>query len=80
MKKIEIDTFLKFQFVSNPSFSPDGKYIAFVVSNADRAENTYKANLYVYDMAEKKVRKMTSGAMSGQTTIPFSSRLQDAAR
>ena len=61
MKKIEIDTFLKFQFVSNPSFSPDGKYIAFVVSNADRAENTYKANLYVYDMAEKKVRKMTSG-------------------
>ena len=54
MKKIEIDTFLKFQFVSNPSFSPDGKYIAFVVSNADRAENTYKANLYVYDMAEKK--------------------------
>lgn len=40
MKKIEIDTFLKFQFVSNPSFSPDGKYIAFVVSNADRAENT----------------------------------------
>ena len=56
MKKIEIDTFLKFQFVSNPSFSPDGKYIAFVVSNADRAENTYKANLYVYDMAEKKVR------------------------
>lgn len=38
MKKIEIDTFLKFQFVSNPSFSPDGKYIAFVVSNADRAE------------------------------------------
>ena len=59
MKKIEIDTFLKFQFVSNPSFSPDGKYIAFVVSNADRAENTYKANLYVYDMAEKKVRKLS---------------------
>ena len=47
MKKIEIDTFLKFQFVSNPSFSPDGKYIAFVVSNADRAENTYTFTIWL---------------------------------
>ena len=61
MKKIEIDTFLKFQFVSNPSFSPDGSYIAFVVSTADRADNAYKANLYVYDMDAKKVLKLTGG-------------------
>ena len=27
MKKIEINTFLDFQFVSNPSFSPDGKLL-----------------------------------------------------
>ena len=24
-KKIEVDSFLQFQFVSNPTFSPDGK-------------------------------------------------------
>ena len=77
--------FSKFQFVSNPLLLTHGKYIAFVVSNADRAENTYKANLYVYDMAEKKVRKMTSGGDAKSyvwenATIPFSSRLQDAAR
>ena len=28
MKKIEIDTFLKFRFLSNPHFSPDGTKIA----------------------------------------------------
>ena len=61
MKRIEIDTFLKFQFVSNPSFSPDGKFIAFVVSTADKEDNNYKANLYVYSMEAKKVLKLTSG-------------------
>ena len=61
MKKIEIDTFLKFQFVSNPSFSPDGSYIAFVVSTADRAENAYKGNLFVYDMNARRVVRLTSG-------------------
>lgn len=61
MKKIEIDTFLSFQFVSNPTFSPDGAYIAFVVSTADKAENAYKANLYVYDLNAKKTLKLTNG-------------------
>ena len=61
MKKIEISTFLDFQYVSNPSFSPNGKYIAFVVSTADKADNAYKGNLYVYDMETKKVLKLTNG-------------------
>ena len=61
MKKIEVDTFLSFQFVSNPTFSPDGAYIAFVVSTADKVENAYKANLYIYDLNAKKIMKLTSG-------------------
>lgn len=61
MKKIEINTFLQFHFVSNPTFSPDGSRIAFVVSRADQAENTYKANLHVYDMESKQVRRLTTG-------------------
>ncbi len=35
MKRIEIDTFLKFQFLSSPQFSPDGTKIAFTVSVPD---------------------------------------------
>ena len=50
MKKIEINTFLEFQFVSNPTFSPDGKYIAFIVSTADKADNNYKGNIHVVDV------------------------------
>lgn len=61
MKKIEINTFLQFHFVSNPTFSPDGSRIAFVVSRADQAENTYKADLHVYDMESKQVRRLTTG-------------------
>lgn len=77
MKKIEISTFLEFQFVSNPSFSPDGKCIAFVVSTADKADNNYKANLYVYSMASKKVIKLTNGgdaksyAWTNENTLIF---------
>ena len=61
MKKIEIDTFLKFQFVSNPTFSPDHASVAFVVSAANREKNNYGGNLYVYDLKAEKVLKLTSG-------------------
>ena len=47
MKKIEIDTFLQFQFVSNPLFSPDGANAAFLVTVPDREQNTYHGDLYV---------------------------------
>lgn len=61
MKKIEIDTFLQFQFVSNPTFSPDGKSVAFLVSTANKAQNTYLCDLYVYDLETKQVRQLTNG-------------------
>lgn len=85
MKKIEIDSFLKFQFVSNPTFSPDGKSIAFTVFTADRAENTYKGNLYLYDMERGAVRQLTNGgdaktyAWTKENTLLFPAmRSQDA--
>lgn len=61
MKKIEIETFLQFRMVSNPTFSPDGRFIAFVVTAAGKADNAYKANLYLYDLDKKQVRQLTSG-------------------
>ena len=55
MKKIEIDTFLKFRFLSNPHFSPDGTKIAFTVSVPDRETNGYLSDLYLYDLGKKTV-------------------------
>ena len=34
-KQIQPDSFLQFKYVSSPSFSPDGKWIAFVVRRPD---------------------------------------------
>lgn len=77
MKKIEIETFLQFQMVSNPAFSPDGRFIAFVVTTADQADNTYKGNLYLYDLQKKLVRQLTNGGdaktytWTGDNTLIF---------
>lgn len=61
MKKIEIETFLQFQMVSNPTFSPNGRFIAFAVTTAGKAENTYKSNLFLYNLEKRQVRQLTSG-------------------
>ena len=49
MEPVRIDSFCQFRFVSNPGFSPDGRYIAFVVRQADLKSNSYPGNLYFYD-------------------------------
>ena len=61
MKTIGIDTFLDFQFVSDPSFSPDRRKIAFVVKQADKKANAYPGNLYLYDLATGQAQPLTSG-------------------
>ena len=60
MKPIFIRTFLEFQFVSAPAFSPDGEKIAFVVQKADLENNDYKGDLYLYDCTVKKTLRLTS--------------------
>ena len=60
MKKIEIDSFLDFQFVSNPKFSPDGSMAAFVVSQALKEENKYTYDLWIFETATKAIRRLTT--------------------
>ena len=61
MNKITVDSFLKFKFVSNPGFSPDGKYVAFVVNHACKASNGYKGNIHLLETETGKVRQLTNG-------------------
>lgn len=61
MKRIEIDTFLKFQFLSSPQFSPGGTKIAFTVSRPDLGSNGYLSDLYLYDLETKSVSRITAG-------------------
>ncbi|MBQ9951592.1 MAG: S9 family peptidase [Clostridia bacterium] len=78
MKKIEINSFLDFKYVSNPGFSPDGKLAAFVVQTASLEDNKYYGDLYVLDVETKKVRRLTAAGdakgyvWSKQGTLLFS--------
>ena len=60
MKKIEINSFLDFKFVSNPGFSPDGKLAAYVVQNAVLDDNKYVGDIYILDVETKKSRRLTA--------------------
>ncbi len=79
MKKIAIETLLEYKFLSSPTISPDGKFTAFVVSQADIKENSYPASIYLMDNNSKTTKKLTAkGAVSNlmwinDTTIVFSS-------
>ena len=78
MKKIEINSFLDFKYVSNPGFSPDGKLAAFVVQTASLEDNKYNGDLYVLEVESKKVRRLTAAGdakgyvWSKQGTLLFS--------
>lgn len=59
MKKISIDEFINLKFISQPTFSPDGKNFCFVISTADKEKNKYISN--IYSLKGTKVRQLTSG-------------------
>lgn len=60
MKKIEINDFLDFKFVSNPGFSPDGQLAAFIVQTASLEDNKYNGDIYILDVTAKKHRRLTA--------------------
>ena len=80
-KKIEVDSFLQFQFVSNPTFSPDGKKAAFVVQKANLKDNNYPGDIYLLDVETKTHLQLTSGGdAKGYTWTPEGTLLFPAKR
>jgi len=60
MKKVEIKSLFDFKFLSMPSFSPDGKYAAFIVQTASEKENKYLGNIWILDIDKKLTRQLTT--------------------
>lgn len=60
MKKIEINSFLDFKYLSAPGFSPDGKLAAFIVQTASLEENQYSGDIYILDLASRQSRRLTA--------------------
>jgi len=55
MNRIEINSFLDFQFPSAPAFSPDGKTIAFVLQQPSLEKNKYTGNLWLMDVESRSM-------------------------
>lgn len=60
MKGIQLETFLEYKYISNLKYIKEKNALAFVVSQANKDENKYDSNLYLYDLNKKSLKKMTS--------------------
>lgn len=60
LEKFNLDDFLKYKFISNFLFSPNGDTGAFVVHQCDYEENKYNSNIWIMDRKTKKIQKLTS--------------------
>ncbi len=60
MKKIGIETFLDYNFLSEVCISPDGKYTAFIKSVANVEDNNYIGNIYLLCNETKEVKQLTT--------------------
>ena len=58
MKPIVADEFCRLKFLSDVTFSPEGKTACLVVSEADRKKNGYRS--YLYLRRDGKLKKLTS--------------------
>ena len=59
MENLHLKSFLEYKFLSNLDFNPEGKNLAFSLSESDYEENSYKHYIYSLDTKTKKVKKLT---------------------
>lgn len=66
MNSLKLDAFLQYQFLSGLTFSPDGRYAAFVNTKADASENTYDSFIWLYRCSDGQLLRLTGmGKESG---------------
>ncbi len=65
-KKIEIRDFYDFTFLSDISYSPDGKNAVFFAHQPEEEANAYKTRLWLYEVDSGKIKPMTSGCKPGK--------------
>lgn len=60
MRKIKIDEFSNFKFVSGVKFSPDEKKVCFIQSEYDMENNNSKSFLWIYNLDKENKYQLTS--------------------
>ena len=61
MEKLQINDLKGYNFLSNLEFSPEGDKLCFVKKQADMEENDYSSELWIYELNEDNLWKLTGG-------------------
>ncbi len=65
MKKVTIDAFYHYRFLSKVKITEDGEYAVFVQKKPDAEENSYESHLMRIRLSDGKITKMTGGGKEG---------------
>ncbi|WP_176222162.1 S9 family peptidase [Tuberibacillus sp. Marseille-P3662] len=57
---IQPDDLYQFQWTGQPQLSPDGRYVVYVVTVADKTNNGYDSSLYLQDLQTREYNKLTN--------------------
>ncbi|HTI13533.1 MAG TPA: S9 family peptidase [Dictyobacter sp.] len=68
-RSITIDDLYKMKFLGRPRISPDGKYVAYVVTTIDEHKHAYRSAIWVATLKTGEVRRFTSGATSANSPV-----------
>lgn len=61
VERLKIDDFLGYKYLSNLNFSPDGRYLGFVLHRSDFEENRYLSSIWTCELASGRFTELTTG-------------------
>ena len=61
LRSITIEDLYKIKFLSRPCISPDGQYIAFVVTTIDDKKHEYRSSIWMIATDGGEARRFTMG-------------------
>ncbi len=66
---LDRDTFMEMESVSDPSISPDGRYILFTRQWVNKMDDRYHSNLWIVDVDGSRVRELTHGTWTDSSPV-----------
>ncbi|HYY57151.1 MAG TPA: S9 family peptidase [Pyrinomonadaceae bacterium] len=66
-RRLTVDELLKVRRVADPQVSPDGRMIAFTITDPDKAANKSRTQIYLIPMEGGEPRALTSGEQSSES-------------
>src|SRR2546429_9847411 len=73
-RAITIDDYLALKSVGNPQLSPDGKWVAYAVTEQSLKDNRGITRIWLAEVATGSTRQLTAGAGAGPPAPPAARR------